>query len=808
MLFSLSRHNKTPARNTKHRTLASRKPYLEVLEDRRLLTTYTPIDFSVYHNLRIQNLQPECRDYPEGNVTLGGILFSIHPAGGANAWWGQNAPGGHGSINISVGVLGVYEVQTLINSSYGTPGPNSYASLEFFGSGGAYYKKDLIGNLDIRDHFNSAWTNQINNTTTTNVFTHGRCRLDKQFVALPVEFSNQSLVSIRVNDSGRGGFQNVILAGVTVGVGDKPDIAMLSAQLQTPTQVQFKFETTGKPGPFQVGLFQSADATLDANDRPVSLQTITPNPSGGEETGTFNLPISLLFDPARPLMLIVADPSNSIIESDDVGNNTQVVKLPDIQILDATTTDFRQFELTYSISGTNSPAFLFRAYLSTDSKFDPNIDLPFVGGQWEVSDDKYRSVNTAQEPYHKLPVGMPLGPSAPINANHRFIIVVADPGNAIPEGNEANNAWFTIPLIRLGNNIGSNGASISQPLAVGPLTAPIPHDQSNARFHSLWRIPGDDPGLGSYVDPIPRSSTVVWPGIFGFHDDPTTPQVEEPTAELKNEDHLIQRSLVAPFNYFVSLLSNDRDHFPRKWTGLQLLSINEAFDSTGGHASQSYHYDARAMDIQARGRDDVQSDSLQERLAGLAFLAGFDWSYHEAHSHIHISHRGEGSSENGEVLQDSASDKPDVAGKDTPHTVEFDQPIAVLKSLLSGVASWRGDPAEAFQLFKQDGSQAGLIVTPSVLAGKTVVVITFTGSEIIGRSLADGRYTLTIQADRIRDDLLQDLDGDANGLPGGNRVDAFFRLFGDGDGNGIVDEADFWPCIRAFGKRSGDPGYL
>jgi hypothetical protein len=141
----------------------------------------------------------------------------------------------------------------------------------------------------------------------------------------------------------------------------------------------------------------------------------------------------------------------------------------------------------------------------------------------------------------------------------------------------------------------------------------------------------------------------------------------------------------------------------------------------------------------------------------------------------------------------------------------------------SGVVSWQGTPADAFQLSKQSGGPVdhipvllprqssgplSLIVTPSVTAGRTVVVITFTGADVFGHSLPDGRYTLTIQATRIHDDQLQDLDGDGDGVPGGNRVEKFFRLCGDSAGKGFVDEADFWLFLGAFGKRAGDPGYL
>jgi N-acetylglucosamine-6-sulfatase len=89
------------------------------------------------------------------------------------------------------------------------------------------------------------------------------------------------------------------------------------------------------------------------------------------------------------------------------------------------------------------------------------------------------------------------------------------------------------------------------------------------------------------------------------------------------------------------------------------------------------------------------------------------------------------------------------------------------------------DPG-AFGLQRDDGSEIGLNVAASVVGGRTVAVLTFSGSDIIGGSLADGNYTLTLWGDQIRDLVGRELDGDHDGNGGGDRVDAFF-LFGDGD---------------------------
>src|SRR5207245_8612302 len=57
----------------------------------------------------------------------------------------------------------------------------------------------------------------------------------------------------------------------------------------------------------------------------------------------------------------------------------------------------------------------------------------------------------------------------------------------------------------------------------------------------------------------------------------------------------------------------------------------------------------------------------------------------------------------------------------------------------------------AIELRRQDGSLVGLNTDISIVAGKTVAVLTFVGPDIIGGSLADGSYTLTVLADHVQD---------------------------------------------------------
>jgi hypothetical protein len=104
------------------------------------------------------------------------------------------------------------------------------------------------------------------------------------------------------------------------------------------------------------------------------------------------------------------------------------------------------------------------------------------------------------------------------------------------------------------------------------------------------------------------------------------------------------------------------------------------------------------------------------------------------------------------------------------------------------------------ELARQGQGLIPLQVTSSVVDGQTVAVITFSGPDIIGGSLPDGDYTLTVHADRVRNSLGLGLSSDS--------MTSFFRLYGDSNGNGVIDLQDLMRFFNTLGKREGDPGYL
>jgi len=113
-------------------------------------------------------------------------------------------------------------------------------------------------------------------------------------------------------------------------------------------------------------------------------------------------------------------------------------------------------------------------------------------------------------------------------------------------------------------------------------------------------------------------------------------------------------------------------------------------------------------------------------------------------------------------------------------------------------------PADAFQLKRQSDNAIVALTANVTVDTATHVELTFAGAVSEFGSLEDGRYTLTIIASKVSGPGGY-LDGDCNGVGGDDFVLAsagtsgVFRLFGDGDGNALVNSIDFALLRTVFG---------
>ena len=293
----------------------------------------------------------------------------------------------------------------------------------------------------------------------------------------------------------------------------------------------------------------------------------------------------------------------------------------DIKMLDATTTDFVHIDIRYSVAGSPAPAFLIRAYISSDQTFDQTDDLP-LHPKLGVSDELNRQPN-ADGSAKEYTINLTLSARAPIRDDHRFIIVVADPDGAIQETNEDNNVVFAVPLFALGEKVNRAGdkaqtlAETDSIRASGFFTGAILRGTDD--FDRLIR-------LDTFPD-IPPHPWGTPPFIFALE--------TESQPWQREEDRLAQSSLLPPISMLVRLVHDDS-----AFRADQMFSINEAYDSTGVHGLVSLHYEGRALDLQVFNGAVIGNLG---RLCGIAWLAGFDFVFFEpkktgeSNHHVHVS---------------------------------------------------------------------------------------------------------------------------------------------------------------------------
>ncbi|MBE1425979.1 hypothetical protein H4684_002638 [Desulfomicrobium macestii] len=156
--------------------------------------------------------------FPEGDLNLGGVPFSVPSGTDLNIWHSEiGSTSGSKSLSVDIGLSGVDKVYTIINTYWGESSPGSFAYIEFEGAGGAYYQYLLDGNFNIRDYFGGTYTNSLTSPDAANVWTESGVRLDMQTIDLPDAFLFEDQIAMTLVDNGATGFQRTFLYGLTVG---------------------------------------------------------------------------------------------------------------------------------------------------------------------------------------------------------------------------------------------------------------------------------------------------------------------------------------------------------------------------------------------------------------------------------------------------------------------------------------------------------------------------------------------------------------------------------------------------------------
>jgi hypothetical protein len=308
----------------------------------------------------------------------------------------------------------------------------------------------------------------------------------------------------------------------------------------------------------------------------------------------------------------------------------------DIAVVDATTLDFRRFDIKYEVTGGLVPDFAFRAYLSSDT---------IVGGgdvllepQYDVSAEPVGTDAATTRSYNAV---LTLDESASVQDGKRFVLIVADPwtddnprGEVVELDDTENNTLFAIPLLPQNVRVFFNQS--------GRLVMTSAVQESDVVGQIKGRL--HDPG--SLID----ISSLWGPILNGQNDQPTARRAiknEEvwinPTPAFDGDDAHVAAALSAPLNDYAKLVDSvfDGDRLP---PGTGTVWITEAFDREGEHKDTSLHYEGRAIDFGLRGVSTVIRNAALERLAGLAFLAGFDFVWNEGsgvNQHVHVSHRAD-----------------------------------------------------------------------------------------------------------------------------------------------------------------------
>ncbi len=566
-----------PARKTTRPKVVSWKLHLEVLEDRTVMSVLFPAN----NGFELPNLLSNT--YGNYQYTLGGGGPVTLADQGGSGWTfsgltgvadNGSDPGGN-SFNVvnatngnADGTMSTFGQAGLIqNDQFFTSfGPSVISQAITFAQGGnvsvnfALEQRGTVGNnpIDVKfDNFDLGTYEALSSTSFNTVTT-------------PSVFLTAGTHTLSFTGTNTQGDDNTqFIDNVQVNVADV-DIGVLSAQLQAGNTVQFTYQTTANLGPFQVAAFQSADGTTYNSAQPIATQTITPNPNGGQGSGTFTLPASLPSqDGTEPFIVVVADPNNLIAKS-GMDNNVVPLQLPDI-VATSLTYDATQggVDFSYAVTGANLTQNTTAAlYWSASSTFDSSDTLAY-----QTAIQFRRSA-----PYG--PVFVPSGSLATAPSGTTNLLLVVDPNNLISEANKTNNVVSlpNRPMLNAIPNMSVNEGST--------LTFAVTATDSNPNATLAFSLDSAPPG--ATIDP--NTGLFSWTPTGGPESAQVTVRVADTSSPILNDTQTFTITVneVSPTATFVN-------SGPVVFGTPASVSFSNPFDPSSVATAAGFHY-AYALD--------------------------------------------------------------------------------------------------------------------------------------------------------------------------------------------------------------------
>ena len=182
---------------------------------------FTPIDIESFTNADLRTYTNGA-NYPiaPATLTVGGVPFNLVPFGAKSNSLGIVQDPGTAApkviADVALHVVDPTTVYTLMNSAFGVSGTD-IATVQFVGAGGASATFDLTEGVNIRDHFNGSFNNNVTDPAIVTQSFSGGVRLDRQTFVLPSSFASDTLTHIIFTGHGSGSPQGeAFLAAATV----------------------------------------------------------------------------------------------------------------------------------------------------------------------------------------------------------------------------------------------------------------------------------------------------------------------------------------------------------------------------------------------------------------------------------------------------------------------------------------------------------------------------------------------------------------------------------------------------------------